>query len=87
MLREVDGGPAREGHLALAAEQALPAATAYPGRGPRPVPRYRVPTASLAGPATAEGCRAFRQVTWRHGSQGPMRSRFRAITIRPASRA
>ncbi|MEV5544019.1 IS701 family transposase, partial [Saccharopolyspora shandongensis] len=68
-------------------ESATPAAAAYPGRGPRPVPRYRVPTASLAELATAEGRRAFRQVTWRHGSQGPMRSRFRAITIRPASRA
>ena len=69
-------------------EHARPVAAEYTGRGPRPVPRYREPPAALAEHATTDGGRrAFRQVTWRHGSQGPMRSRFRVIPIRPASRA
>lgn len=70
-------------HLA----DAIPATAAYPGRGRRPAPRYREPAAPLAEIATAEGRGAFRQVTWRHGSQGPMHSKFRVITIRPAGRA
>jgi SRSO17 transposase len=63
-----------------------PVAPAYGGAGRRPLPRYRTDALSLRELAVADGRRAFRQVTWRQGSRGAMRSRFRVLQVRPAGK-
>jgi SRSO17 transposase len=65
----------------------VPVQSAYGGLGPPTKPRYRDKPVALAGLAVAEGRGAFSEVTWRQGSQGPLRSHFRTLTIRPAGRA
>jgi SRSO17 transposase len=71
-----------------------------PGRGPLPAPKYRgqgrppslIRRTARHRPrrvrALAEQlpARAWRTVTWREGTRGPMRSRFAAIRVRPAHR-
>ncbi|MFJ2133938.1 IS701 family transposase [Streptomyces sp. NPDC087845] len=65
---------------------AEPVAPAYSGAGRRTLPRYRTATLALHELATEEGRQAFRQVTWRQGSRGAMRSRFRVLQVRPAGK-
>jgi SRSO17 transposase len=73
---------------------AVPELLAYtPGRGRRPVPRYREPPATLSALVIAAGRAAGKRVTWRHGSRktavnptAAMRSRFVALRVRPANR-
>ncbi|WSK03479.1 IS701 family transposase [Kitasatospora sp. NBC_01300] len=65
---------------------AEPVAPAYGGAGRRTLPRYRTDSVALHELATEGGRRAFRQVTWRQGSRGAMRSRFRVLQVRPAGK-
>jgi SRSO17 transposase len=64
--------------------EAVPTAPDWSGTGRRPAARYRAPALPLKDLAAAGGRRAYRQATWRTGSKGPMRSRFRVRTVRPA---
>ncbi|MFB7618601.1 IS701 family transposase [Kitasatospora sp. NPDC056181] len=66
---------------------AVPIAPDWSGNGRKPASRYRTTASSMQALATIGGRTAFRRSTWRHGSRGPMRSRFRALTVRPAGRA
>lgn len=63
---------------------AVPTAPVWSGNGRRPAARYRTKALSLKGLAAESGSKAYRQATWRKGSQGPMRSRFRVQSVRPA---
>ncbi|MCX4824546.1 IS701 family transposase [Streptomyces sp. NBC_01142] len=63
---------------------AVPTAPVWSGRGRKPAARYRTPALPLKALAPAEGRRSYRQATWRKGSKGPMRSRFKVHTVRPA---
>ncbi|GGV00593.1 transposase [Kitasatospora aureofaciens] len=63
---------------------AVPSASAWSGNGRKPASRYRTRPGSLQALAIDSGRKAFRQSTWRHCSKGPMRSRFRVLTVRPA---
>ena len=76
--------------------QAKAATSAYPedvererpagsGRGRPPAARYRAQPQSLKALAVAAGPRAARDVTWREGSRGALRSRFVALRVRPAN--
>ncbi|SFL22581.1 transposase, IS4 family [Streptosporangium canum] len=63
---------------------ALPTVPARSGNGRKPAARYRAPASSLKELAAETGRVSYRRVTWRKGSKGPMRSRFRVQTVRPA---
>jgi SRSO17 transposase len=63
---------------------AVPAVPAWSGNGRKPAARYRCAASSLRGLAAETGRKAYRRVTWRRGSKGPMRSRFRVQSVRPA---
>jgi SRSO17 transposase len=72
---------------------ATPVTRPYRGRGPRPVPTYPDPPATLRELALATGHGACRRVTWRNGTRttatnptAAMRSHFLAIRVRPANR-
>ncbi|MFE9558732.1 transposase [Streptomyces sp. NPDC006692] len=65
---------------------AEPEAPAYGGADRRALPRYRTDSVALHELAIEGGRRAFRQVTWRQGSRGAMRSRFRVPQVRPAGK-
>jgi SRSO17 transposase len=67
-------------------EQVRPERPTWSGRGRPPAERYRAQLSSLKQLALAAGKRAARDVTWREGSRGPIRSRFLALRIRPANR-
>ena len=67
-------------------EQVRPERPKWSGRGRPPAVRYRAQLSSLKQLALAAGKRAARDVTWREGSRGPIRSRFLALRIRPANR-
>src|SRR4051812_27376924 len=62
-----------------------PVRPAYKRTGRPPAPRYRRPFSSLVVLATEAGEDAYRTVTWREGTRGPMRSRFVALRVRPAN--
>ncbi|MFB6963557.1 IS701 family transposase [Streptomyces sp. NPDC056309] len=63
---------------------AVPTAPAWSGTGRKPALRYRTGAFSLKDLAAETGRKAYRQATWRTGSKGPMRSRFRVRIVRPA---
>ncbi|OEJ56477.1 hypothetical protein BGM19_38055 [Streptomyces agglomeratus] len=63
---------------------AVPTAPAWSGTGRKPAVRYRTKASSLKDLATGTGRKAHRQATWRTGSRGAMRSRFKVETVRPA---
>ncbi|WP_439678297.1 IS701 family transposase [Embleya sp. MST-111070] len=65
---------------------AVPTAPAWNGRGRRPAARYRTSASSLRAVAIEPGRRGYRRSTWRRGSKGSMRSRFRTTTVRPAGK-
>ncbi|GHH63478.1 hypothetical protein GCM10017673_04400 [Streptosporangium violaceochromogenes] len=56
----------------------------WSGNGRKPAARYRTKASSLKDLAAAAGRASYRRVTWRTGSKGPMRSRFRVQSVRPA---
>lgn len=58
--------------------------TEYPGRGRRPVPRYRSKPSSLRALVLAAGSHEAITVGWREGSRGELNSRFLALRVRPA---
>ncbi|SPF04396.1 FOG: Transposase [Streptomyces sp. MA5143a] len=72
------------GVLTVQPHDAHPAAPAGSGTGRPTVPRYRQPPLPVADLAAAAGREAFREVTWREGSRGPMTSRFLTVRVRPA---
>jgi SRSO17 transposase len=63
---------------------AVPATPVWSGTGRKPAARYRSTAFSLRELAAETGRKAYRQATWRRGSKGPMRSRFRVQSVRPA---
>ncbi|MDQ0843159.1 IS701 family transposase [Streptomyces sp. V1I6] len=63
---------------------AVPTAPAWSGNGRKPAARYRTPALSLKDLAAETGRQTHRQATWRKGSKGPMRSKFRVRRVRPA---
>ena len=63
---------------------AVPTAPAWSGTGRKPAARYRTPALPLKDLAAEGGRTTYRQATWRTGSKGPMRSKFRVRTVRPA---
>ncbi|MEV4251527.1 IS701 family transposase, partial [Streptosporangium canum] len=63
---------------------AVPATPTWSGNGRKPAARYRTQASSLKDLAAETGRKSYRQATWRKGSKGPMRSRFRVRTVRPA---
>ncbi|MFF1794206.1 IS701 family transposase [Kitasatospora sp. NPDC058263] len=63
---------------------ATPATPHWSGNGRKPAARYRTKAMSLQALTIAGGRTTLRRTTWRHGSKGPMRSRFRVLTVRPA---
>lgn len=58
----------------------------WSGRGRPPAPRYRQQPCPLKDLVIAAGTGRAQTVTWRHGTRGPMRSRFVALRVRPANR-
>jgi SRSO17 transposase len=62
-----------------------PELPAWKGRGRPPLARYRAAPSSLRDLAFAAGEQAATEATWRHGSRGPMSSRFLALRVRPAN--
>ncbi|MEB8338018.1 IS701 family transposase [Streptomyces endophyticus] len=65
---------------------AVPEAPARKGiNGCWPQPRYRQAPPAVTAHAINLGRSAFTEITWRHGSHGPMRSHFAALRVRPAS--
>jgi SRSO17 transposase len=73
-----------QGVLSAHAEDAVPALVPTSGRGRPSRPRYRTKPVSLREHVLAAGRDAVRQVRWREGSRGPMRSYFVAMRVRPA---
>ncbi|MFD3809367.1 IS701 family transposase [Streptomyces sp. NPDC058619] len=65
-------------------QAAAPTAPPWSGNGRKPALRYRTKATSLQTLVTNGGRKTLRRATWRHGSKGPMRSRFRVLTVRPA---
>ncbi|WP_412102021.1 IS701 family transposase [Kitasatospora purpeofusca] len=84
--RDLDYIVAVRGNETAHRHDAQPVAPAYGGAGRRTLPRYRTDPIALHELAAAGGRRAFRQVTWRQGSRGAMRSRFRILQVRPAGK-
>lgn len=67
-------------------ESAQPESPPRKQRGPAPTARYLAPFSSLRELALSDGGpQAVREVCWREGSRGPMRSHFIALRIRPAN--
>ncbi|MEU3658080.1 IS701 family transposase, partial [Streptomyces sp. NPDC032161] len=84
--RDLDYIVAVRGDETAHRHDAQPETPAYGGTGRRTLPRYRTDSVVLHELAAAGGRRAFRQVTWRQGSRGAMRSRFRVLQVRPAGK-
>ncbi|MDH6711418.1 SRSO17 transposase [Kitasatospora sp. MAA19] len=84
--RDLDYIVAVRGDETAHRHDAEPQAPAYGGAGHRALPRYRTDSVALRELATAGGRQAFRQVTWRQGSRGAMRSRFHVLQVRPAGK-
>ncbi|MGW6027885.1 IS701 family transposase [Streptomyces sp. NPDC055099] len=72
------------GDLTVHPGAAIPAIPAWSGTGRPPQSRYRRPPVTVADLTSAAGPDAFRTVTWREGSRGPLTSRFLALPVRPA---
>jgi SRSO17 transposase len=62
-----------------------PELPAWKGRGRPPLARYRAAPSSLRDLVLGAGEQAATEATWRHGSRGPMSSRFLALRVRPAN--
>jgi len=91
--REISYVVAVKGATSAYSGDAAPETAPYVGRGRPPTPRYRAPHQSCRDLAVAAGRAILKTVTWRHGTKtdpdnpaAAMRSRFRALRIRPANR-
>ncbi len=71
--------------ISALSESARPEQKVYEGKGRPPTPRYRGPFSNLRDLALSEGPQAVREVCWREGTRGPMRSHFIALRVRPAN--
>ena len=74
-----------QGATSAFCEQERPEVSAYAGTGRPPQSRYRGKPSSLKALALAAGARRARQVSWREGTRGKLRSRFLALRVRPAN--
>jgi SRSO17 transposase len=74
-----------KGATSAYADDVRPERPDYAGRGRPSKPRYREKPSSLKELALATGQRRARQVTWREGTRGRLRSRFLALRVRPAN--
>lgn len=74
-----------KGATSAYAEDVRPKRPEYSGRGRPPKPRYRERPSSLRELALQAGPRKARQVSWRGGTRGRLRSRFLALRVRPAN--
>lgn len=74
-----------KGATSAYAEDVRPEQPDYRGTGRPPKPRYRAKPSSLKALALAAGRGALREVGWREGSKGRLRSRFLALRTRPAN--
>jgi SRSO17 transposase len=73
------------GAISAYPEQVVPETAPYPGRGRRPVPRYRQRRSWLRQLVLAAGAPTASTVTWRQGADGQqLVSRFVALRVRPA---
>lgn len=70
--------------LTVHPQAARPTVPEWSGNGRKPQPRHRDKPSSVSVLAAGHGRQAFKEVTWREGSRGPMRSRFLALRVRPA---
>src|SRR4051812_26254347 len=66
---------------------AVPVTPVYSGRGRPPAARYPDSASSLRDLILAAGRGSAREVRWRNGDRGPLRSDFVALRIRPANDA
>lgn len=57
----------------------------YEGKGRPPGPRYRKRPSSLKELTLGAGRKRLRQIGWREGTRGTLRSRFLALRVRPAN--
>jgi len=83
--REIDYVLDVKGSTSALPESAKPERPKRSATGRPPALRYRRPFDSLAGLARAAGEEACVEVQWREGTQGPLRSRFLALRVRPAN--
>jgi len=83
--REIDYVLDVKGSTSALPESAKPERPKRSATGRSPALRYRRPFDSLAGLARAAGEEACVEVQWREGTQGPLRSRFLALRVRPAN--
>jgi len=74
-----------KGNTSAYREDVHPERPEYSGRGRPPKPRYRAKPSSLRELALAAGRRRARQVSWREGTRGQLRSRFLTLRVRPAN--
>jgi SRSO17 transposase len=74
-----------QGATSAFCEQERPEVSAYAGTGRPPRSRYRGKPSSLKALALAAGAKRARQVSWREGTRGKLRSRFLALRVRPAN--
>ncbi|MGH2985217.1 MAG: IS701 family transposase [Solirubrobacterales bacterium] len=74
-----------KGKTSAYAEEVEPETAPYSGRGRPPKPRYRERPSSLKELALEAGRGKARQVSWREGTKGRLRSRFIALRVRPAN--
>jgi SRSO17 transposase len=71
--------------MSALSESARPEFPPRKQRGPAPTARYLAPFSNLRELALLGGPQAAREVCWREGTRGPMRSHFIALRIRPAN--
>lgn len=64
---------------------AAPLTPVYSGRGRPPAARYPDPASNLRELILAAGRDSAREVRWRDGDRGPLRSDFVALRVRPAN--
>ena len=83
--RELDYVLQAKGTTSAYSEDVRPERPGYKGKGRPPAPRYRERPSSLKALALAAGRGALRQVSWREGTRGRLRSRFLALRVRPAN--
>jgi SRSO17 transposase len=74
-----------KGDTSAYAAEVAPERPAWSGQGRPPKARYRAKPSLLRKLALAAGKDSAKEVTWREGSRGPMRSRFIALRVRPAN--
>lgn len=74
-----------KGTTSAYAQDVVPEAPEWTGRGRPPAARYRQKPSSLRELALAAGKDAAVGISWREGTRGRMHSRFLALRVRPAN--